>query len=171
MAYINGNEILFSAIINGSGGGGGEGNQWCGEYVDGTGYKKDAIVSYEGNIYLCIKDLDDMQDPTNAEYWRMLNEEGETAEEWDGTEIVIAPIASVSLISFTIDGTEYEAEEGMTWLEWVGSNYAPDSYSCASADSRVKPAGDTYIVDRDGDEVLGRELIHAGDEYSINEGV
>lgn len=147
MAYINGNEILFSAIINGGGGGGGEaipnfnevegfrvfleglegeinvgysvlekvalpagypailaslsdenfiadnikkgvnifglvgafggeGNQWLGEYVDGTGYKTGAIVSYEGNIYICIKDLDDMQDPTNAEYWRMLNEAG-----------------------------------------------------------------------------------------------
>ena len=145
MAYINGNEILFSAIINGSGGGSGEaipnfnevegfrvfleglegeinvgysvlekvalpagypailaslsdenfiadnikkgvnifglvgafegeGNQWLGEYVDGTGYRKDAIVSYEGNIYICIKDLDDMQDPTNTEYWQMLND-------------------------------------------------------------------------------------------------
>lgn len=55
----------------------GEGeSSWCGEYIDGTGYKKDAIVSYNGNIYICIKDLDDMQEPTNAEYWEMLNEEG-----------------------------------------------------------------------------------------------
>lgn len=52
------------------------GEQYLGEYVDGTGYKKDAIVSYEGNIYICIKDLDDMQDPTNANYWQMLNEAG-----------------------------------------------------------------------------------------------
>lgn len=30
---------------------------------------------------------------------------------------------SVSLISFTIDGTTYQAKEGMTWVEWVNSDY------------------------------------------------
>lgn len=55
-------------------------SSWCGEYVDGTIYKTGAIVSYEGNIYICIKDLDDMQDPTNAEYWEMLNEESEAED-------------------------------------------------------------------------------------------
>ena len=29
----------------------------------------------------------------------------------------------VNLITFTIDGTEYQAEEGMTWGEWVNSEY------------------------------------------------
>lgn len=33
----------------------------------------------------------------------------------------IAP--PVTLISFTIDGTSYQAEEGMTWAEWVASSY------------------------------------------------
>lgn len=51
--------------------------QYLGEYVDGTIYKTGAIVSYNGNIYICIKDLDDMQDPTYTEYWEMLNEENE----------------------------------------------------------------------------------------------
>ena len=49
-------------------------SSWCGEYIDGTIYKTGAIVSYEGNIYICIKDLDEMQDPTNTEYWKKLNE-------------------------------------------------------------------------------------------------
>lgn len=30
---------------------------------------------------------------------------------------------AVTLISFTIAGTEYQAEEGMTWQEWVDSSY------------------------------------------------
>lgn len=30
---------------------------------------------------------------------------------------------SANLISFTIDGTSYQAEEGMTWEEWVESSY------------------------------------------------
>ena len=28
-----------------------------------------------------------------------------------------------SLITFTINGTEYQAEEGITWGEWVDSEY------------------------------------------------
>ena len=30
---------------------------------------------------------------------------------------------SVNLITFTVNGTEYQAEEGMTWGEWVDSEY------------------------------------------------
>lgn len=29
----------------------------------------------------------------------------------------------VKMISFTIDGTEYQAESGMTWAEWCESDY------------------------------------------------
>ena len=71
--------------------------------------------------------------------------------------------------TFTIDGATKEFEEGMSWYQWVGSNYAPDSYSCAGEYERIKPTGDTYIVDRDGEEVLGWELIHAGNPYYIEE--
>ncbi len=56
-------------------------NEYLGEYAGGT-YLKGAIVKYsDGNIYLCIKDTDDEQVPTNAEYWQMLNEEGEEIPE------------------------------------------------------------------------------------------
>ena len=33
-----------------------------------------------------------------------------------------------NLITFTIDGIEYQAEEGMTWGEWVNSKYNIDGY-------------------------------------------
>lgn len=33
-----------------------------------------------------------------------------------------------NLITFTIDGTEYQAEEGMIWDEWVESEYNTDGY-------------------------------------------
>lgn len=39
---------------------------------------------------------------------------------------IIEALGIVSLISFTIDGTEYQAEEGMTWGEWVESEYNTD---------------------------------------------
>ena len=33
------------------------------------------------------------------------------------------PIIEAVIISFTIDGTSYQAEEGMTWAQWVNSDY------------------------------------------------
>lgn len=34
----------------------------------------------------------------------------------------------VELISFTIDGDHYEAEDGMTWEQWVATDYNTDGY-------------------------------------------
>ena len=51
--------------------------------------------------------------------------EAETVEEYDGT-ISIADL--VKLISFTISSTSYQAEEGMTWGEWVASDYNTGGY-------------------------------------------
>lgn len=42
------------------------------------------------------------------------------------SDIVIRAVADVSLISFTIAGTTYYAEEGMTWAEWCESEYVPE---------------------------------------------
>lgn len=44
--------------------------------------------------------------------------------------------AAVSTITFTIDGTSYEAEEGMTWAEWCESDYNTGGW---------KSGGSTYI--------------------------
>lgn len=35
---------------------------------------------------------------------------------------------AVSLITFTIDGTTYQAEDGMTWEQWLSSEYNTGSY-------------------------------------------
>lgn len=44
----------------------------------------------------------------------------ETIEEWDGSHTISG---GVELISFTISGTSYQAESGMTWAEWIESKY------------------------------------------------
>lgn len=44
---------------------------------------------------------------------------------WEG--IVTYTVSVVELISFTIDGVEYQAENGMTWAEWVESEYNVNS--------------------------------------------
>lgn len=36
---------------------------------------------------------------------------------------------TATLISFTIDGTSYQAEEGMTWAQWVDSSYNTGSFT------------------------------------------
>lgn len=45
------------------------------------------------------------------------------------TEDLVVRAVNVNLISFTIDGTTYQAEEGMTWEEWVESEYNTGGYT------------------------------------------
>ena len=47
---------------------------------------------------------------------------GDDIPEWDGS-YTITVSGDIELISFTIDGDHYEAEDGMTWGEWVDSEY------------------------------------------------
>ena len=47
--------------------------------------------------------------------------------------MVVTVEKAVTIISFTIAGTTYQAEEGMTWQEWVESSYNTDGYYCNSA--------------------------------------
>lgn len=44
------------------------------------------------------------------------------------TDIVVDVYASTSTINFTIDGTTYTANSGMTWSQWVDSAYNTDGY-------------------------------------------
>ena len=43
---------------------------------------------------------------------------------WSGTFYYdVEMVDNVEMITFTIDDTEYQAEAGMTWGEWIGSEY------------------------------------------------
>ena len=42
--------------------------------------------------------------------------------------VSVEKASAVTLISFTIAGTTYQAEEGMTWGEWVNSSYNTSGY-------------------------------------------
>lgn len=48
-------------------------NQWRGVYEDGIIYKVNEYVEYDGNVYICIEDTDGTQNPTNTEYWAIVN--------------------------------------------------------------------------------------------------
>ena len=59
------------------------------------------------------------------------------------------------LITFTIDGTSYEAEDEMTWGEWVESDYNTDGYWCyADSVSAVWTEATDYRVKNSSDDVV-----------------
>lgn len=70
---------------------------------------------------------------TNTE--TLTDEEKAAAQAWLGIDLgdmetaldsIIAIQESLFLITFTVDGDEYQAEKGMTWTEWVESEYSPE---------------------------------------------
>lgn len=53
--------------------------------------------------------------------------------------------SSANLINFTIGGKSYQAEEGMTWNDWVSSNYNTNSYSLKYGSNVIDSTG-LYVV-------------------------
>ena len=174
-------------------------NEYLGEWEEGVAYKKGAIVRDNGNIYLCIKDADgavttnttywqklneggsvveDSPLPikvgseiemnallTNGTVGGVYQYTGTTGTYENGALYVLEN----DLITFTIDGTSYQAESGMTWYEWSLSDYnthgnistqnSPNSYVS------VGSSGTSYIED-----VRGTDTIIANKAYSIHYG-
>ena len=82
-------------------------------------------------------------------------------EDWDGTIIVEG-----GTISFTIDSVSYEAEDGMTWTEWVESGYNPD-YDYAPNFKKFYITGDTVYQNETGS---GTPIDNAKPDSEIIEG-
>lgn len=57
-----------------------------------------------------------------------------------GSKLIWEKTTNYNLITFTVDGVEYQAEEGMTWGEWCNSEYN------TSSDIRVVDTGIGYYV-------------------------
>lgn len=78
-------------------------------------------------------------------------------------------------ITFTIDGTEYQAEEGMTWGEWVESEYNTSTFCvCSSCHDTIKQGvgidDEVYYIDSRGN-VRPAELIEYATNYKLYGGV
>ena len=57
-----------------------------------------------------------------------------------------------AMINFTIDGTPYQAEEGMTWAEWIESDYNVDDYVMTEdwdGSYIICPEGEDWVAVRD----------------------
>ena len=73
-----------------------------------------------------------------------------------------------NLITFTIDGVEYQAEEGMTWEEWVNSEYNKIQMVAIGTGSGFKSIGlnpPFNVLVFKGTTVYGHDLIITGGVY------
>lgn len=92
----------------------------------------------------------------------------EDIEEYDGTVIITRNSEpeepQPTLISFTIDGVEYQAEEGMTWGEWCANEeYNTDGYKLNDSNRVVSSSG--TLVELGGNAVLASSSPSAGVTY------
>ena len=84
--------------------------------------------------------------------------------------VTVNVTAGVSVISFTIDGTEYEAEAGMSWYRWCKSAYNTGGYTCAAETQAAyvytsNNEGAVALVS--GSKVTGEDTIFGEDEYEV----
>lgn len=74
---------------------------------------------------------------------------------------------AVTIISFTIAGTTYQAEEGMTWADWVDSSYNTSQYG--NYDNYIyNHPGTQFVVYPDGNiPVFPNDTIYANVVYKL----
>jgi hypothetical protein len=93
-----------------------------------------------------------------------------SAGEWDGFSSVSINISTPfydgscdiinPLITFTIGNATYQAEEGMTWGEWVNTEYNTAGYFINVYDHvTLPPTGIGYIETVIGDAVHGNDIM------------
>ena len=75
----------------------------------------------------------------------------------------------VSLISFTIAGATYEAEEGMTWGEWISSSYNTTNWEWDGTQNINIGAPSSRGIFLNGNAVQGLTVIVAGGTYILKD--
>lgn len=89
-----------------------------------------------------------------------------TATNWSVYADQIKPISEYkTLITFTINNQSYQAEEGMTWGEWVVSEYNTDGYYARESDNRVFSSDNRLVWTLKGTVILANLVIESGGAY------
>ena len=71
-----------------------------------------------------------------------------------------------NLITFIVNGTEYQAEEGMTWGEWVDSEYNVNrDFEIDPFDNSI--AHGSRYVSNDEDYIFASDIIQEGYDYVL----
>lgn len=74
--------------------------------------------------------------------------------------------SAISLISFTIGGDTYQAEEGMTWGEWVDSGYSNNEFVTSASNIRSRTNVALYVY-LNNSRVLTTDVITANIAYDL----
>lgn len=70
-------------------------------------------------------------------------------------------------ISFTIDSTTYYAKDGMTWEEWINSNYNTDNYYITD-NTYINKGIRSWVFDSNYYHIIKTDLIIANGEYATH---
>lgn len=65
------------------------------------------------------------------------------------------------MISFTIDGTSYQAEQGMTWYEWCQSEYNTGDWMVSGANQVTSPSRNVYISGVNQNDVISANAAYS----------
>lgn len=74
------------------------------------------------------------------------------------------------LINFTIDGTSYQAGQGMTWNQWVETPYNTDDFSVDLGDNTVRNGTNFLYTSSNMQLVLASNTIISGGAYTFASG-
>ena len=87
----------------------------------------------------------------------------------DINSVLESIIGSGGLITFTVDGVEYQSEEGMTWEEWVESDYNIHGFikddALGGGEAISKRVGFDWILLQDGNLAAPTEQIISNYNY------
>lgn len=76
---------------------------------------------------------------------------------------------AASLISFTIAGTSYQAEEGMTWGEWIESEYNTDGVKIDSSGNVLNSGGQKIATAQYSGDQTSTDIIVANTSYVVQQ--
>ncbi len=89
---------------------------------------------------------------------------GGSVEEWDGSYTISG---GIELINFTIDDMIYQAEEGMTWAEWVDSDYNIYNYFIENDIVYISRNVDGVTPHNYIKDVIPTDIITADESYEV----
>lgn len=73
----------------------------------------------------------------------------------------------IVVISFTIEGTSYQAEEGMTWGEWVNTGYNVSGYLITNNNINNINKGTNYVITQNYNRVVINDTIISNYNYYL----
>lgn len=72
-----------------------------------------------------------------------------------------------TLISFTIEGTEYQAELGMTWAQWVDSSYNTGGFAVDVGDNTIRNGPKYLYTSSNMQLVFSSNTVISGGAYTL----